>query len=137
MAPGMAITDPALGKQGFGLGLRKPAVAVAVEEVEELRRRNEVLEREVRERQTREEEMRRELEMTRARLRAVEEAEERLCVQLGEIEAEAVVEARDYHRRIKVLSDELEEARRILGSSSSPSPLASHRRFLVRLDGSH
>ncbi|KAG1360817.1 protein RESPONSE TO LOW SULFUR 2 [Cocos nucifera] len=132
MAPGMAIADPALGKQGFGLGLRKPAAAA-----EELRRRNEVLEREVRERRAREEETRRELERTRARLRAVEEAEEQLCVQLGEIEAEAVVEARDYHRQIKALSDELEEARRILGSSSSPSPSSSHRRFLVRVDGSN
>ncbi|XP_008809030.2 protein RESPONSE TO LOW SULFUR 3 [Phoenix dactylifera] len=126
MAPGMAITYPAFGKLGLGLGLR-PAAAAAEEEVEGLRRRNEELEREVRERRTGEEEMRRELERSRARLRAVEEAEERLCVQLGEIEAEAVAQARDYHRRIKALSDELEEARRIIGSSSSLLPSASHR----------
>ncbi|KAG1360819.1 protein RESPONSE TO LOW SULFUR 3 [Cocos nucifera] len=132
MASGLAIAYPALGKLGHVVGLRP--TAVAEEEMEELRRRNEELEREVRERRAREEEMRMELERTRARLRAVEEAEERLCVQLGEIEAEAVAEARDYHRRIKALSDELEEARRILGLSSSLSPSTSHRRLLV--DGS-
>lgn len=129
----MAIAFPVFGRLGLGLGLR-PATEVE-EEVEELRRRNEELEREVRERRTREEEMRRELERTKARLWAMEEAEERLCVQLGEIEAEAVAEARDYHRRIKALYEELEEARRILGSSSSLSPSTSHR-VLVGVDGS-
>ena len=76
-----------------------------------LRRRNEELEREVREW--------RELDRTRARLRAVEEAEERLCSELGELEAEAVAHAREYRVRVRVraLSDQLALARRILASA--------------------
>lgn len=76
-------------------------------EVEELRRRNSELEREAAEARAREEETRRELDRTRERLRAVEEAEERLSVELGELEAEAVAQARAYHLRIKALSDQL------------------------------
>jgi len=83
---------------------------------EELRRRNEELEREVSKRKEREERMKKELDQTRARLRMVEEAEERLSSEFGELEAEAVAQARAYHLRIKYLSDQLVLARRILNS---------------------
>ncbi|KAL0927643.1 hypothetical protein M5K25_001838 [Dendrobium thyrsiflorum] len=114
MAPaiGIAIPDPMAGK--LGLGFRRVGVvqAAPVTEVEELQRRNLELEREVRERREREEELRRELERTKGRLMAVEEAEERLCAQLGELEAEAIEQAREYNHRIRTLSDRLAKALR-------------------------
>ncbi|CAL9247025.1 unnamed protein product [Arabidopsis halleri] len=57
-------------------------VTVAAEEVEELRRRNGELEREM-------------------------EAEERLCSQLAELEVESLDQARDYHSRIVFLMDQI------------------------------
>lgn len=78
--------------------------------MEELRRRNSELELEAAE-------ARRELERTRERLRLVEEAEERLIAELGELEAEAVTEARAYDLRIKALSDQLAVAHDILTST--------------------
>ncbi|XP_008791681.1 protein RESPONSE TO LOW SULFUR 3-like [Phoenix dactylifera] len=90
---------------------------MAAADVEELRRRNSELEREAAEAREREVEARRELERTRERLRAVEEAEERLSVEIGELEAEAVVQARDYLLRIKALSDQLTTAHDILTSA--------------------
>ncbi|RWW14123.1 hypothetical protein GW17_00022128 [Ensete ventricosum] len=116
MAPAMAVHTEGAVRQGLGLGKAAPA-----SEVEELRRRNTELEREVRERRAREEEVRAELERTRARLRVAEEAEESLCAQLGELEAEAVAHARACHLRIKELSDQLELARRAVLSRSSLS----------------
>ncbi|XP_061356665.1 protein RESPONSE TO LOW SULFUR 3-like [Gastrolobium bilobum] len=91
----------------------------------ELKRRNEALEKELRESKEREEQMRRDLQSTWERLRVAEEAEERLCSQLGELEAEAVYQARDYHSRIVSLMDQLSHAQTLLqkagGSSSSSS----------------
>ncbi|KAF2563726.1 hypothetical protein F2Q70_00018739 [Brassica cretica] len=52
-----------------------------------------------------------------------EEAEERLCSQLAELEAESLDEARDYHSRIIFLVNEL--SRVSSSSSSSSSDLAS------------
>ncbi|KAK8934448.1 hypothetical protein KSP39_PZI014815 [Platanthera zijinensis] len=113
MAPaiGISISDHLTGKPG--LGLRRTGAAA---DAEELKWRNLELEREVRERREREEEMGRELERTKGMLKSVEEAEERLCAQLGELEAEAIAQARVYNRRIKALSDRLAEAQRIIAA---------------------
>ncbi|CAL9064073.1 protein RESPONSE TO LOW SULFUR 4-like [Musa acuminata AAA Group] len=116
MAPAMAVHTESAGRQGLDLGKAAPA-----SEVEELKRRNSKLEQEVRERRAREEEARAELEQTRARLRVAEEAEESLCAQLGELEAEAVAHARACYLRIKELSDQLELARRAILTRSSSS----------------
>ncbi|KAB1205262.1 hypothetical protein CJ030_MR7G012102 [Morella rubra] len=77
------------------------------EEEKVLRRRNEQLEKELRESQVREEQMKKELQRAWERLRVAEEAEERLCSQLGELEAEAVQQARDYNARILSLVNQL------------------------------
>ncbi|XP_020588891.1 protein RESPONSE TO LOW SULFUR 1-like [Phalaenopsis equestris] len=117
MAPaiGIAIPNPVAGK--LGLGFQRAASAAQVAEAEELRRRNLELERELGDRKSREAEMRRELERTKERLAAAEEAEERLCAQLGELEAEAIEQASEYNRRIKMLSDRLAEAQRRIEAS--------------------
>ncbi|XP_039063159.1 protein RESPONSE TO LOW SULFUR 3-like [Hibiscus syriacus] len=95
MAPTMAVTDK-----------RK-------EEEEELRKRNEELEKELRESREREEEMKKELRKMWERLRVAEEAEERLCSQLGELEAESVNQARDYNAHIFSLMDQLSKANNV------------------------
>ncbi|KAK6926136.1 hypothetical protein RJ641_007855 [Dillenia turbinata] len=61
---------------------------------EELKKRNEKLERELQESREREKKMKEELEKTWERLKVVEEAEERLSTELGELEAEALDQAR-------------------------------------------
>lgn len=79
----------------------------------ELMKRNEELGREVSKGKEREERMKEELKRTRARLNMVEEAEERLCYELGDLEAEAFAHARDYQLRIKYLTDQLALDRKI------------------------
>ncbi|KAL7230180.1 hypothetical protein ACSBR2_008658 [Camellia fascicularis] len=91
----------------------------AAEEV--LRKRNEELERELKRSMEREEKMKQELQRTWERLRVAEEAEERLCSQLGELEAEAVDQARAYRSRILSLMDQLSAAQKLLSSSDSLS----------------
>ncbi|QCE15425.1 protein RESPONSE TO LOW SULFUR 2-like [Vigna unguiculata] len=89
----------------------------------ELKKRNEELEKELRESKEREEQMKRDLQSARERLRVAEEAEERLCSQLGELEAEAVYQARDYHAQIVSLMEQLSRAQSLLlktGASSIP-----------------
>ncbi|KAG0484831.1 hypothetical protein HPP92_008910 [Vanilla planifolia] len=118
---GMAIAERKLVSKP-GIGLRLPeskSTETAPDKVNdsaELRLRNRELEREVREGREREEEMRRELDRARGRLLAVEEAEERLCAQLGELEAEAMEQAMEYNRRIRALSERLAEAQRIIAN---------------------
>ncbi|KAL4324266.1 hypothetical protein GQ457_11G032170 [Hibiscus cannabinus] len=89
-----------------------PTMTVAVaaktrEEGEELRKRNQQLEKELRESREREEQMREELRRIWERLRVAEEAEERLCSTLGELEAEALNQARAYNAHIVSLMDQL------------------------------
>ncbi|XP_047329585.1 protein RESPONSE TO LOW SULFUR 3-like [Impatiens glandulifera] len=83
-----------------------------------LMRRNEELEKELKKSVEREEKMRAELERTSRRLRVAEDAEERLCSQLGELEAEAVDQAREYRTRVLSLMDQLAAAQTLLISSS-------------------
>ncbi|KAG2701275.1 hypothetical protein I3843_06G033400 [Carya illinoinensis] len=77
------------------------------EEEAKLRKRNEELERELRKSQEREEQMRKELQKAWERIRVAEEAEEMLCSQLGELEAESVHQAREYNARLLSLVDQL------------------------------
>ncbi|KAG6438367.1 hypothetical protein SASPL_103308 [Salvia splendens] len=90
-----------------------------------LRRRNEELERELRESREREERMRAELARAMERLRVADEAEERLCSQLGELEAEAVGQAREYGARIVELLEQLSGAKEMLERTSSFSSVIS------------
>ncbi|KAK1274571.1 hypothetical protein QJS04_geneDACA013210 [Acorus gramineus] len=94
MAPSIYVPAPAT--------FRKP-----IAEAEMLLRRNEELERELRESKRREEKAAEELRRVRERLRAAEEAEERLCFELGELEAESLCQAREYRRRIADLAEQL------------------------------
>ncbi|XP_040993066.1 protein RESPONSE TO LOW SULFUR 2-like [Juglans microcarpa x Juglans regia] len=76
-----------------------------------LRKRNEELERVLRKRnEEREEQMRKELQKAWERLRVAEEAEETLCSQLGELEAESVHQACEYNARLLSLIDQLSRA---------------------------
>ncbi|KAJ4726791.1 putative Response to low sulfur protein [Melia azedarach] len=88
------------------------------EKEQDLRKRNEELERELKKSKEREEQTRLELQRTWDRLRLAEEAEERLCSQLGELEAEAVNQARDYHAHIISLMDQLSQAHQFLQKAS-------------------
>ncbi|CAI8598660.1 unnamed protein product [Vicia faba] len=105
-----------------GAGGRKQIKnAVVPESDSELEKRNQGLEKELKESKEREEEMRRQLHSTWERLRVAEEAEERLCSQLGELEAEAVYQARDYHDRIVSLMEQLSHAQSLLQEVIPPS----------------
>ncbi|KAH7854541.1 hypothetical protein Vadar_015087 [Vaccinium darrowii] len=92
---------------------------------EALRKRNEELERELKGSMEREEKMRKELERTWERLRVAEEAEERLCSQLGELEAEAVDQARAYRARILSMMDQLSAAQKLLHAASINLPAST------------
>ncbi|KAK4719654.1 hypothetical protein R3W88_017992 [Solanum pinnatisectum] len=93
-----------------------------VPEAEVLRKRNEELEKKLKKSVEREEKMKEELQKTWRRLKVAEEAEERLCFQLGEFEAEAVDQARAYRARVINLMEQLSAAQKLL---QSPPP-ASH-----------
>ncbi|KAI4306996.1 hypothetical protein L6164_030230 [Bauhinia variegata] len=84
----------------------------------ELKKRNEELEKALSQSKEREEHMKRELQSACERLRVAEEGEERLCSQLGELEAEAVHQARDYQARIVSLMNQLSQAQNLLKASS-------------------
>ncbi|KAM0903786.1 hypothetical protein ACQ4PT_018446 [Festuca glaucescens] len=91
MAPSIAIAAPASGtwKSSKKVGVAQaPAAESVTAQAEALRRRNAELEQEVAA-------LRAELEAVRLRAEAAEEAEERLCAQLGEAECEAVELARE------------------------------------------
>lgn len=79
----------------------------------ELMKKNEELEREVSKEKAREKRMKEELERTRVRLKMVKEAEERLCSELRDLEAEAFAQPRDYQLRIKYLTNQLTLDRKI------------------------
>ncbi|KAH1107440.1 hypothetical protein J1N35_011208 [Gossypium stocksii] len=95
-----------------------PTMAAAEEE---LRKRNQELEKELKDSREREEQMRKELRKMWERLRVAEEAEERLCSQLGELEAESVNQARAYNAHILSLMDQLSKGSNLL-INNHPSP---------------
>ncbi|XP_030460275.1 protein RESPONSE TO LOW SULFUR 3-like [Syzygium oleosum] len=121
MAPAMAALDP-LARQALSRAATAALAGGGGDEQEKLRRRNSELERELRESREKEEAAREELRRTSERLRVAEEAEERLCTQLGELEAEAVLQARAYHARILSLADQLARARKFLQVDSVLPP---------------
>ncbi|KAK3404143.1 hypothetical protein EUGRSUZ_K00482, partial [Eucalyptus grandis] len=102
-----------------------PAAPTRAEPEKALMRKNEELERELRESRAREERARDELRRTAERLRVAEEAEERLCSQLGELEAEAVVQAREDRARMVLLMEQLSQAHRLLQAASISLPAAA------------
>ncbi|XP_062200844.1 protein RESPONSE TO LOW SULFUR 3-like [Phragmites australis] len=99
-------------------------VAMDAKEAEEMARRNAELEREVAEATAREDRLRRELEAALARLAVAEEAEERLCVDLGELEAEALAQAVEYQEHVRALSERLAFADGVLRASGIRSVAA-------------
>ncbi|KAL8519663.1 hypothetical protein ACS0TY_010558 [Phlomoides rotata] len=107
MAPTIAVSSS---------GHRREAVAPENEDM--LKRRNEELEKELKNSLEREERMNQELQRTFERLRVAEEAEERLCSQLGELEAEAVDHVREYMAQIVTLSEKLSLAQKLLQDAS-------------------
>lgn len=113
MARRMAAVPPAQNRRDNHRGKEEEG-----EEEVRLRRRNEELERELKESKRREERLREELQAVLDRLRVAEEAEERLCLQLGELEVEALEQARGYHARITTLMDQLSRAHLLLQSPS-------------------
>ena len=90
-----------------------------------LKKRNEELERALQKSLEREEMMKRELRSAFHRLRVAEEAEEHLCSQLGEVEAEAVEQARNYRLRMEALMEQLSLAQTLLQSASLSIPSLS------------
>ncbi|KAI3941306.1 hypothetical protein MKW92_033537 [Papaver armeniacum] len=97
-------------------------MAQNIAEDEVLRQRNEELAKELNKSLMREEKMKRELEKTTHRLYVVEEAEERLCSQLGDLEAEALEYVRSYQAQIQALNEQLSKAQSLLQSINSSSP---------------
>ena len=98
--------------------LRSQNATTTVAQEEVLRRRNEELERELKRSLEREEKMKNELQKTWQRLRVAEDAEELLCSQLGELEAEAVDQARAYRERLVSLMEQLSVAQKVIESGS-------------------
>ncbi|KAK7372882.1 hypothetical protein VNO80_06272 [Phaseolus coccineus] len=89
----------------------------------ELQKRNEELEEELKRSKEREDHVRRQLRAALDRLTVAEDAEERLCVQLGDLEAEALQQAREYHARVVSLVDQLSQAHSLLNTTFPlPSP---------------
>lgn len=119
MAPTIAVSS-AYTKQ-------QHRVAAVSDDAEVLKKRNEELEKELKRSLEREEKMKQELQRTYERLRVAEEAEERLCSQLGELEAEALNQARDYRTRTMSLMEQLYSAQKLLreASISLPNPQLS------------
>ncbi|CAI9762532.1 unnamed protein product [Fraxinus pennsylvanica] len=107
-------------------------IAAVSDGAEVLKKRNEELEKELKMSLEREEKMKQELQRTWERLRVAEEAEERLCSQLGELEAEALDQARDYRVRTMSLMEQLCSAQKLLreASISLPNPQFKFNRAL-------
>nr|ABK22136.1 unknown [Picea sitchensis]ABK24318.1 unknown [Picea sitchensis] len=93
-------------------------VAVEGDEIGELRLKNKRLLQQLEESRKQEAELRAELEETRIRLHQAREAEERLCTQLGELEAESVEQARAYHQKITSLTQRLKHVEHLLSVSN-------------------
>jgi len=88
------------------------------DKMRELRLINERLLQQLEESRRQEAEMRAELEETRIRFLTVREAEERLCTQLGEFEAESVEQAQAYNQEIISLTQRLNHAEHLLSAAN-------------------
>ncbi|KAM0071038.1 putative protein response to low sulfur [Helianthus debilis subsp. tardiflorus] len=85
--------------------------------MEDLKRRSEELERELMKSLQREEKMKAELQRLREKVRVAEEAEERLCSQVGDLEAETVNHAQEYRSHLVGLMEQLEAAHKFIESA--------------------
>ncbi|CAM0146359.1 unnamed protein product [Urochloa decumbens] len=117
----IGVATPSAGGAAAGKKSRAAFGAVAVEEAELLRWWNAELERDV-------VALRAELFAARQRAETAEEAEERLCVQLGDAEVEAVEIARAYQARVEELARELAAAP---PRPDRPSKRSTHQAHLV------
>lgn len=104
----------------------KAAVVSSESSSPELMQRNRELEEELKQSQQREDKMRVELERTEKQLRVVEEAEERLCSHLGDLEAEVFKEVREYRARIVTLTEQLLQANELLQAVAGADADADH-----------
>jgi hypothetical protein len=104
------------------------------EEMRELRLINQRLLQQLEESRRQGAELRAELEDTRIRLLNVREAEERLCSQLGEFEAESVEQAQAYNQEIISLTERLKHAEHLLSHSASTTRNTS---FLLSMKSSN
>lgn len=89
------------------------------QELKSLRKRNKELEKEVKEGRERNDLLQQQLTHAKARLRVAEEAEERLSVEIGELEADALEYARAYESYIEQLLDQLASAQKIMAASKN------------------
>ena len=88
------------------------------EEMRELRLKNRSLLQQLEENRRQEAELLAELEETRIRLLTAREAEERLCSQLGEFEAESVEQAQAYNQEMTSLTQRLKHAEYLLSAAN-------------------
>nr|XP_043617055.1 protein RESPONSE TO LOW SULFUR 3-like [Erigeron canadensis] len=86
--------------------------------MEELQRRNEELERELVMSIQREEKMKTELQRLWEKVRVAEDAEERLCSQLSDLEAEAVDQTHEYRAHLMALMEQLSAAHKLIESAT-------------------
>ncbi|KAK9075274.1 hypothetical protein SSX86_003596 [Deinandra increscens subsp. villosa] len=86
--------------------------------MEDLKTRSEELERELTKSLQREENMKIELQRLHKRVRVAEDAEEQLCAQLGDLEAETVDHAHEYQTHLVALMKQLETAHKFIESAS-------------------
>lgn len=87
------------------------------QELERLRKRNKELQNAIREGKEMEVLLRQQLMQAAERLRIAEEAEERLSVEMGELEVDSLEHARAYESHIEQLLDQLALAQKIMAAS--------------------
>eukprot|EP01018_Ginkgo_biloba_P026358 Gb_25233 [translate_table: standard] len=118
MAPTLGFSDKIWSTNVFAVGNKSNGKHTTVDveglEIDQLKSHNWQLEQQLKESQRREKELRAQLEEMRIRLSTAEEAEERLCSQLGDMEAEAVEEAQSYNREFNSLQQRLREMENLL-----------------------
>ncbi|GLJ07148.1 hypothetical protein SUGI_0059670 [Cryptomeria japonica] len=117
MAPALAFSQPSIVTPSpYKKKSAKDDLNAAIErsEIEALRSENMKLQRKLEESQRYEAELMADLEKMRMRLLKTEEAEERLCSQLGELEADSVLQARNYNHQINALKQELAQMQALL-----------------------
>ena len=83
-------------------------------EENDIKKRNEELEKKLKESIVREKKIREELDRALERVRVAEEGEEMLCSELGQLEAEAAEQARDFRARMLSLIEQLSQAQKKL-----------------------
>eukprot|EP01018_Ginkgo_biloba_P026314 Gb_18061 [translate_table: standard] len=131
MAPALGFSDKIWSTNVSALGDKSNGKHTTVDaeglEIDQLKSHNWQLEQQLKESQRRQKELRAQLEEMGIRLSTVEEAEERLCSQLGDLEAEAVEEAQSYNREFNSLQQRLRETENLLLAVRAEHTLQRHR----------